>query len=215
MATKRISVGILITPSDADIAAYLNSLRDSGKKPAKWLSGMLIANETGEDFPIPDFRGETFQNKQTTTPSSSGGGLLFGSGNSSADLSASDKWEYGWQVRGPHGEIVEGTVVSVSFCRPEVVSILNTMKENHLKIATYLKALMRHNMSLEGRPVTDSRLDQIMREYYLNRGRRSNATSQAILLDPDPTPSTFTTPSPTAPSSFEESGEKNPLLDYI
>ena len=56
MSSKRISVGILITPSDADIAAYLNSLRDSGQKPAKWLSGMLIANETGDEFPIPDFQ---------------------------------------------------------------------------------------------------------------------------------------------------------------
>ena len=212
MSSKRISVGILITPSDADIAAYLNSLRDSGQKPAKWLSGMLIANETGDEFPIPDFRGEKFQKKPISqTPVSGGNGLLFGTGTSFDEPLVSDKWEYGWQVRGPKGEIVEGTVVSVSFCRPEVVAILRSMKENHLKIATYLKALMRHNMSLKGTPITEIRLDQIMREYYLKRGRNEKGTESPIFIDPIPAPQ----PSGFDPPAFEEDAEKNPLLGYI
>lgn len=211
MPSRRISVGILITPSDADIAAYLNSLRDSGQKPAKWLSGMLIANEIGDDFPIPDFRGEQFQ-KKSAAKTSANNGLLFGSGSSFDEPMVSDKWEYGWQVRGPKGEIIEGTVVSVSFCRPEVVAILRSMRENHLKIATYLKALMRHNMALKGTPVTEFRLNQIMREYYLKKGRSEKEKESAIFLDPAPVPApTISDPMPV----FDDNAEKNPLLGYI
>lgn len=211
MPSKRISVGILITPSDADIAAYLNSLRDSGQKPAKWLSGMLIANETGEEFPIPDFRGEQFQ-KKSVPKSPANNGLLFGSGSSFDEPMVTDKWEYGWQVRGPKGEIVEGTVISVSFCRPEVVAILRSMRENHLKIATYLKALMRHNMALKGTPVTEFRLNQIMREYYLKKGRPEKGEDSLIFLNPVSVPApAVSDPVPV----FDDDTEKNPLLGYI
>lgn len=211
MSSKRISVGILITPSDADIAAYLNSLRDAGEKPATWLSGMLIANEIGEDFPIPDFRNQTFQVKKRSAAQAQNSGLLFGSG-STVQTSEPEHWEYGWQVRGPHGEIVEGTVVSVSFCRPEVVAILRKMKENHLKIATYLKALIRHNMALEKRPFSVKDLDRILREYYLKLGKGKSAVNQVIIDDP---PQPAKPQEPSFSSAFEETSEKNPLLDYI
>lgn len=211
MSSKRISVGILITPSDADIAAYLNSLRDAGEKPAKWLSGMLIANEIGNDFPIPDFRNQTFKPKIIhSSPQNTG--LLFGSGSTVQTSSSPEHWDYGWQVRGPHGEIIEGTVVSVSFCRPEVVAILRKMRENNLKISTYLKALMRHNMALDGPLVSADGLDQIIREYYLKLGKNSQQNNQ-IIIDKASEPSPV--PKINSHTAFDETSEKNPLLDYI
>lgn len=204
MPPKRVNVGILITPSDADIAAYLNSLRDAGQKPVKWLSGMLVANDVGEEFPIPDYRNAQFPPKPSATPPAptGGTGLLFGTGASFNQTPG--KWEYGWQVRGSKGEIIEGTVVSVVFCRPEVVAILNSLRENHLKIATYLKALMRHNMSLRGTPVSMAGLDQILRENYLGKKE-----SEPIVIDPGPKMK------PPTPEIIDLNAEKNPLLDYI
>lgn len=206
MSSNRISVGILITPADADIAAFFNDLRTKGQKPAKWLSGMLIANEKHLKFPIPDHRGESFM-KATPKSNAPAPPILFGSGTSSAETQEeTGKWKYGWQVRGSKGEIIEGTVVSVSFCRPEIIAIIQQMQHDHLKISTYLKALIRHNMSHDTPAVIDERnLTQIMQEYYLEQSRKSKAP---------PAPVPEETPVVEEPIVFDDV-EKNPLLGYI
>lgn len=210
MSKKRVSVGILITPSDADIAAYLNDLKDHRQKIATHLSALLVANETNQKIVLPDFKNTIFQQKEE--PKMQQNGLLFGSGSATQD--ANKKWQYGWQVRGNRGEYIEGSVVSVSFTRPEIVLIIQKMQENHLKISTYLKALIRHYMSdsSEEQSITTNReITRLLQDYYLLQGKTGIEKETTITTEKKLLPEIV--------DSFQEDPEisfdKNPLLGYI
>ena len=167
MSRQRLNVGVLITAQDADIAAFFNILLQAGQRPAKWLSAMLVAKIMEIPFSIPNLRNSEFcKPLKEPTPS-----ILFGNG------SAGEKPRYGWQVRGSHGEIIEGSVVNLSFCRPEIIQIILQMRKNEIRSSTYLKELIRHDMECGETEMTEKDVDRLLREYYLECGRKKAKSS--------------------------------------
>ena len=162
MARQRLNVGVLITEADADVAAFFNALMQADQKPAKWLSGMLAAYAQGIPFSVPDLRGAEFVDPKPEPTA----GMMFGNGSVSGDTR-----KYGWQVRGPHGEIVKGSVVNVSFCRGEIIDVLLKMRSQEVRSATFLKELIRHDMECDGADMTEGSIDRLLREFYLRCGK--------------------------------------------
>lgn len=233
MSKNRLNVGLLMTKGDADIAAYLNSLRDADELPARWLSAMVTANQLGIPFSIADYRGARFSSPQKTQQQSVNQ-MMFGSGSSISAAQKLSKWLYGWQVRGRQGEVVEGTVVNVSFCRPEVISALKEMRSSGVASATFLKELIRSCMASDATPTAASELDGILRQGYLAFGKNKAVNAAPEITDaPSPAPQTKPKPKKTTVRSpkktekpIEESEpiaepasmdfeDANPLLDYI
>lgn len=183
MSKHRYNVGILITAHDADIAAYLNFLLSNKQTPAMWLSAMVVAYEMGKTFSIPDFRSAEFSKDSSPTHAVLGplgaAPLIFGTG-STIQQKSKDKWGYGWQVRGNNGEFVQGSVVNVSFCRPEVIRILQGMRQKDYKIASFLKELMRQNMSLTDSYRTEADARELLRVFYLSNSSRLTLNSTPL-----------------------------------
>lgn len=224
MSKHRYNVGLLMTASDADVAAYLNFLFSNKQTPAKWLSAMLVANEQNIPFPIPDFSGSTFTpaapapNKPSSI--SAAPQLIFGTG-STIRQDTPDKWGYGWQVRGKQGEAIKGSVINVSFCRPEIVQMLYGMRNDGYKIASFIKELIKNNMTVGGDYVTEAQASSLLRFHYLKPRPHSDIPEHPL---PSPAPKQTKSVSRTetvvqAPekeaSPLPQQEEDNPLLAFI
>ena len=232
MSKHRYNVGILITAHDADIAAYLNFLLSNKQTPAMWLSAMVVAYEMGKPFSIPDFRSAEFPKDPSPSPAVPGplgaAPLIFGTG-STIQQKPKDKWGYGWQVRGNNGEFVQGSVVNISFCRPEVIHILQGMRQKDFKIASFLKELMRQNMSLSDSYRTEVDAKELLRVFYLTNSSHSSANASSLSASSEevfvdmPMDDTIASELPRTSSVSPHSGtvasppdeDDNPLLAYI
>lgn len=163
MEVKHPTVGIMITPSDKDIAAWFNMMR--GHNPSKWIAGMLAAWEMGETLSA----GVVCIPKATPTPPTPMGKVpLFGTGTAQVQNTAP---KYGWTVKGRNGEYVVGSVINVSIARQELAPIITKLKASRTQLAPFIKALIRAGITVgdENQMPEDSALNNVFCKYRLRR----------------------------------------------
>lgn len=142
---KRINIGVYIGQYDTDVAAWFNLLQDNHMSRAKCIMALLCSYAMKQKLPIGtiDINAPLIKNPVGPAPS---GELLFGAGNSQAETIKRDRYGYGWQIRGPHREFIQGSVINVSVSRAEILSIVEESWKNGHHLATFLKALIRDNL---------------------------------------------------------------------
>lgn len=139
---KRINIGVYIGPQDTDIAAWFNLLQENHMSRAKWVMALLCAYAMRQKLPI----GTIDIHAPLVKASAPGNELLFGAGSSQAEVAKRDRYGYGWQIRGPHQEFIQGSVINVTVCKAEIMPILEESWKNGHRLATFLKALIRDNL---------------------------------------------------------------------
>ena len=143
---KRLNIGIYIGPNDLDIAAWLNMLQDNGFSRATWIRGLLCAYSLDRPLMIGCISTTPQeQDKQEPRRTMSSSPLLFGVGDSQTPRK--EKYKYGWQVRGPNREFIVGSVANVSISKNEILPILDEVWENGHAVATFVKSLIRKNLT--------------------------------------------------------------------
>lgn len=141
---KRLNIGVYIGPDDTDVAAWFNLLQTNHMSRAKWVRGLLSAYALEQHLPI----GTVNIHAPLAAPQSAStqDTLLFGRGSSQAETIKSDKYGYGWQIRGPNREFIYGSVINVSISKDEILPIVDEVWRNGHQLATFLKALIRKNL---------------------------------------------------------------------
>ena len=227
---KRLNIGIYIGPNDLDIAAWLNLLQENGLSRATWVRGLLCAHSLGKPLSIGSI--STTPSKQKAQPSKrTTDALMFGVGDSQAPKK--DKYGYGWQVRGPNKEFIVGSVANISISKNEVLYLLDEIWANGHAVATFVKSLIRQNLTYSENPVAPSseELKAIFTEFNIaqvkvklppreeqNRRRTQQMKGSPVKADPVPSPSTsekeqFATVAKTPASDVAP--RKNPLLQLF
>lgn len=142
MGTRQ-NIGIYIGPDDLDIAEWFNMLQKHGMSRAKWARGLFAAYALSQPLDI----GTIALNPapSVTSPNPTDSNLLFGVGSSQKDNSH-DRYGYGWHIRGPNREFVQGSVINVSVCKDEILPIIDMVWSNGHQLATFFKALIRKNL---------------------------------------------------------------------
>lgn len=180
MVKKRKNVGLYISEDNGDIADWINALKRDNESPAKWISGLLVAEKTGKTplrLSISKTATCPTPTKTVANPLNPGNKpaiSMFGTGSSINQKSVlqndtSTKWKYGWQVKNENGEFTTGSVINLSFCRYEIVDILTELNKLGIKLATYIKALIAKSLhEQDSCPLlTKDKLDAMLRDYYL------------------------------------------------
>lgn len=232
----RINIGVYIGPDDTDIAAWFNLLQESNLSRAKWASGLFCAYAMNQKLDI----GTINPSAPLIKGNPVGETLLFGSGNSQTEIKKRDRYGFGWQIRGPNREFIQGSVINVSISKAEVLPILNETWQNGHHLATFLKALIRSNL-VYGEKASPPRIEVLQKVYsaFLVKQNSQNIsaakerTSKRIDTDIEPPPCTFPHPqeslsgsSPMHRASKQEiiarpgseqnkNRGKNPLLNLI
>jgi len=131
---KRISIGIYISPIDADIAAWFNLLKRSGQSYTRWIKALLAAYALNDSVRIgvidrkaPLIRGKNGEPGRNTVEKKGG-------------------FHYGWQIRGPDGEYVIGSTINVCVPKQDLQPILEEAWSNGHKLSTFVKSLIRKNL---------------------------------------------------------------------
>lgn len=152
---KRTNIGIYISPTDKDIAAWFNLLERNHQSRSRWIQGLLAAYSLNRPLRIGvvDKRAPLVQNgpDQGDTVPSSG------------------HFAYGWHVRGPNREFVIGSVVNVSIRNDEIKTTLDEAWENGHKLAPFIKALIRQNLKVGDKdiPPKSDELNQVWSAYLV------------------------------------------------
>lgn len=142
MGTRQ-NIGVYIGPDDMDIAAWFNMLQEHGMSRAKWARGLFAAYALSQPLDIGTI---TLHPVSSTTPSkTTDNNLLFGMGNSQKGNN-NDRYGYGWHIRGPNREFVQGSVINVSVSKGEILPIVDMVWSNGHQLATFFKALIRQNL---------------------------------------------------------------------
>lgn len=142
MGTRQ-NIGVYIGPDDLDIAAWFNMLQEHGMSRAKWARGLFAAYALSQPLDIGTI---TLNPAPSATPSkTTDSNLLFGVGSSQKDNS-NDRYGYGWHIRGPNREFVQGSVINVSVRKDEILPIIDMVWSNGHQLATFFKALIRQNL---------------------------------------------------------------------
>lgn len=183
---RTLPIGIYIGKHDLDIAAWFNLLRGTSISAAKWIHVLLAAERMGLEIDIGAVQGNAppKQAPPSTVNNLPQSGLTrprsvnFGSG-SAAPTSAEPKaktndrinppgFRSGWEVKGPDGSYIYGSIVSITISTPETMELINRIWRNNREFSTYLKALIRKHLKKEAqsRPPSDAEYVRI-RDTYL------------------------------------------------
>lgn len=149
---NRINIGVYIGPQDDDIAAWFNLLQDNHMSRAKWVMALFCAYAMEQRLPIGTINIHAPLIKETAGPGP-GSELIFGAGSSQAEVAKRDRYGYGWQIRGPHREFIQGSVINVSISKAEILPVLEESWRNGHHLATFLKALIRDNLNYDERAI--------------------------------------------------------------
>lgn len=217
--SKRMTIGIMITKDDLDIAAWFNMMKREGQNASKWIAGMFAAYDMGEILDAGAVAAcSLLHPKSPSQPVISGNRpqsspnrpqtLLFGSGKAvtSAPVKpAASKFNYGWTVKGPNGEYIVGSVINVSIARQEILPIIDRIRSSGHQLAPFVKALIRQSIAREEseRPPSINALNQIFARFLLS-AKPEPVQPKVIPVAPAPQPKPEATQKP-----------KNPLLRYI
>lgn len=141
---KRINIGVYIGTDDTDIAAWFNLLQEYKMSRAKWVRGLFAAYAMDRPLSIGTIHVHAplmaEPPKQTNSP------FLFGKGDSQNKPVKSDHYGYGWQIRGPNREFINGSVINVSIQKAEILPVVEEAWRNGHQLASFLKALIRKNL---------------------------------------------------------------------
>ena len=216
---KRLNIGIYIGPNDLDIAAWLNMLQDNGLSRATWVRGLLCAYSLDRPLMIGCISTNPPEPpKPEPAPKPMRNSLLFGVGDSQA--SKKDKYGYGWQVRGPNREFIVGSVANVSISKNEILPILDEVWANGHAVATFVKSLIRKNLTYSSTnvPPSSDELRATFAEFNIRQakvkiperrkkeGRRQDTPRPQRLAEPAPNP---------VEAAPQQGKKKNPLLSLV
>lgn len=126
------NIGIYIGEGDKDIAAWFNLLQRSGQSRARWVRALMAANAMGKPLKIGivDARAP-----------------LIRDGPKKGDyVEPKGGFKYGWQIRGPDGEFVIGSVVNLSIRGDEARDLLDQAWTNGHMLAPFVKSLIRGSL---------------------------------------------------------------------
>ena len=221
----RLTIGIMITKDDLDIAAWFNLMKREGQNVSKWIAGMFAAYEMGEMLdagavavvsldplsPSPPKISPSRIQSSTNRPQT----LLFGSGQVGTSAPAkkpASKYSYGWTVKGPNGEYVVGSVINVSIARQEILPVIDRVRKDGHQLAPFVKALIRQSIAISDsdRPPSINALNQIFARFLLSQ-KKPTPTTQPIPKEESQMPQK----QQTKPSPEAQAKPKNPLLQYI
>lgn len=226
MQSYRVSVGLYISEQDLDIADFLNELHRGGEAHIKWIAALLLLDQAGKKaFCASPFNPKGKLPLPTPAPvppkpSKAPTQLLFGGRTElPVEDAPNNKWNYGWQKRGEHGEVIFGSVINLSFSGSEIVGILNSLKQRHIKVSTYIKSLIHASFNPQPGAISLNKesINDILKTTLFHTPKAPPAptltsTKAPSLLSPETSSDTiidFTEDDPTPPMS------KNPLLNYI
>lgn len=126
------NIGIYIGEGDKDIAAWFNLLQRSGQSRARWVRALMAANALGKPLKIGIV--------DTRAP-------LIRDGPQKGDhVEPKGGFKYGWQIRGPEGEFVIGSVVNLSIRGDEARDLLDEAWSNGHMLAPFVKSLIRGSL---------------------------------------------------------------------
>lgn len=164
---RTFHTSIYIGKMDMDVAAWFNMLRtETDISLPKWVHYLLAAEvmkeipdigtiSVGRQFPLPP-------KKQPAADASPKPGVIrFGEGSAAAaeetkktnDRINPKNFEYGWHVRGPNGEYIYGSTISLCISCPETIELIHKVWTNGRQFSTYLKALIRSRLKYGPEPV--------------------------------------------------------------
>lgn len=174
MGTRQ-NIGIYIGPDDLDIAAWFNMLQENGMSRAKWARGLFAAYALSQPLDIGTITLTPAPAKPVPKPTDSN--LLFGVGSSQKD-SGNDRYGYGWHIRGPNREFVQGSVINVSVRKDEVLPIINMVWSNGHQLATFFKALIRQNLKYGDKniPPKFESLQKVYSEFMVSQATEKVST---------------------------------------
>ena len=157
----RLTIGIMITKDDLDIAAWFNMMKREGQNASKCIAGMFAAYDMGEMLdagevacsPIAPTSAtpSTIAPNRATSSNNRPQTLLFGSGKATASAQSkptASKYSYGWTVKGPNGEYIVGSVINVSIARQEILPVIAKVRSNGHQLAPFVKALIRQSIAV-------------------------------------------------------------------
>lgn len=130
-----LNIGLSIGKQDMDIAAWINMLKRNDLPVTQWVNAIVFAYLANQPIDIG-----TIQENQPVSKSPSAG-ILFGSGSSQA--SSQTKKKRGWNVKGPNGELIEGSIFPLRITNKQVMTALQEMKNHGIGYSSALKLLIR------------------------------------------------------------------------
>lgn len=213
---KSISIGILITKKDKEIADWLNMLLKEEMNPRTWVQALLLTEIVGK--PI-DAGGVYIP--QNVKPSSHNGTLMFGDDTEDDEMLSTTNQGRGRNCRGPNGEFVIGSVFTIRITRPIMLNAIEYLKDRNKKIAPYIKFSIRQQLRIlpqgPNQPPNERDIQDIFIIYedFFSKKKRKPQNKEAIaekqLLTSKPKPVEIT--------QLHQAGKpekkKNPLLNYI
>ena len=215
-ANGTISISINIGKHDNDIASWFNLLTKTGQSRSMWASALLLAYsqgnylKTGCVIPTPATPPSP---APTTHQSSPNQALLFGTGNS---LEKKKRRNYGWTVKGSHGEFTVGSVITLRLTNKRIIQIYWKLRADNIPISVLLKQLIRKGLRYGDIEVAPNPLHA---EEVLASCRD---THYALNLTPfisssDTVPAKASHIASSSPDTARptETATRNPLLDFI
>ena len=217
-ANGTISISINIGKHDNDIASWFNLLTRTTQSRSMWASALLLAYSQGNYLET----GCVLSASASSPPPASvvhqsppNQALLFGTGNS---LQKKKGRNYGWTVKGSHGEFIVGSVITLRLTNRQIIQIYWKLRADDIPVSVLLKELIRKGLrygDIEAAP-NPLHAKKVLAS-YCDSHYTLNLSPFLINSDPVDTKTPFIAASPPS-ADVEQQAEKisrNPLLDFI
>lgn len=164
------NIGIYIGEGDKDIAAWFNLLQRSGQSRARWVRALMAANALGKPLKIGivDARAP-----------------LIRDGPQKGDhVEPKGGFKYGWQIRGPDGEFVIGSVINLSIRGDEARDLLDEAWSNGHMLAPFVKSLIRSSLKFGDKeiPPKQDAMRQIWAEFLVSINGKMTGRKEKMCL---------------------------------
>lgn len=164
------NVGIYIGEGDKDIAAWFNLLQRSGQSRARWVRALMAANALGKPLKIGivDARAP-----------------LIRDGPQKGDyVEPKGGFKYGWQIRGPDGEFVIGSVINLSIRGDEARDLLDEAWSNGHMLAPFVKSLIRNSLKFGDKeiPPKQDAMRQVWSEFLVSVNGKMTGKKEKMSL---------------------------------
>ena len=164
------NIGIYIGEGDKDIAAWFNLLQRSGQSRARWVRALMAANALGKPLKIGIV--------DTRAP-------LIRAGPQKGDhVEPKGGFKYGWQIRGPEGEFVIGSVVNLSIRGDEARDLLDEAWSNGHMLAPFVKSLIRGSLKFGDKEIPPKAdvMRQIWSEFLVSVNGKMTGKKEKMIL---------------------------------
>lgn len=159
---QRNYISVCFSKNDKELIAWANMLRENNQSIGTWVQALLIA----EDLNIELDAGSVSKNQERKSAQLS---LLYGTSDETTNGQKT-----GWQIRGPQGEIIEGSILSIQITRPATSALLQKLRRNHKRVGPYIKAVLRKRIEVTETEPNRPPDKTILRDFFaLNEHRYS------------------------------------------